>query len=261
MADEKDDQGTEPTGKRSPSYPGLDLEEAINKARAIWDKDGKVAAPMDSVAKHWGLSEKASPFLVAISALRKYGLVDNVNDKGQKAVRLSKLAMRIILPENEADGQKAIQEAALKPEIFSEFWALHNDGVPSDNTLISQLINQRNFTKGGAATFVKTYKETIAFANLKGSGTLPEGQGRSEGEEGQQQGVLKMTPPATLTQPVKNPSTGQISKTIVIPPGSLGDALLQLPAQNLPKSKFEYIKRFLEMIEEQLTSEEAKGQS
>src|SRR5215510_220703 len=46
--------------KRSPSYPGIDLEAALKRAREVYVHEKQHDAPVESVVMHWGYSPRSS---------------------------------------------------------------------------------------------------------------------------------------------------------------------------------------------------------
>src|SRR2546425_830513 len=105
-----------PKRQRSPSYPGIGLETAIERARELYKQEGRNAAPNDAILGHWGYKPRTGPGLVTIAALKRFGLLDS---EGSGKSRLSNLALRIILDEREdsPDRDAAIKQAALTPSI------------------------------------------------------------------------------------------------------------------------------------------------
>lgn len=256
MDDEKDEAKASVSGRRSPSYPGLDLEEAINKVKKLWEAEHKNETPPEVVAKHWEYSHKASPFLVAIASLKKYGLLESGND-GMRSVKVSKLAMQILLggDEEAADRAKATQEAALKPAIFLEFWKKYGKNLPSDGSLKQQLLVSKNFTPSGAETFIKTYRKTLSFAKLLEGDILINVDG-SEQEEPTPDlfGQQKVNPPVPQTS--KLGQSGQ-TRDLTIPLIGGGAAFIRLPTP-LTLENFSLIQDFLNMLQKALVSDGQK---
>ncbi len=50
---------------RSPSYPGIDLEQAIQKAEVIRRHEGRSWSPVNAILGHWGYKEKSGAGLPA----------------------------------------------------------------------------------------------------------------------------------------------------------------------------------------------------
>jgi len=170
------DQRRKPKG-RSPSYPGIGLGEAIEKAMALYKKEGRNAAHIDTITGHWGYKQRTGPGLVAIAALKKFGLLEDEGDNGTRRARLTQLALSILLhEEGSAEHQRWVREAALLPPIHAELWNKFGGRLPSDQNLRRTLVLDRHFTESGAHQFIRQFKSTIAFAGLDEADKMPEAQ-------------------------------------------------------------------------------------
>ncbi len=153
---------------RSPNYPALSLPEAISRVKAIHDAEQHLAAPKDVIAKHLGYNGLNGAALSTVSALSKYGLIEEAPaDK----MRVSPLAVTILYPPSPAEKAAAIKEAASKPALFVEIdkeWEGHR---PSDENLRSYLI-RRNFAVDAIDRVIKSYRETMDLVT-PGSGVYP----------------------------------------------------------------------------------------
>src|SRR5207253_10235130 len=69
---------------RSPSYPGIDLATAIERARTMFEHEHRSAAHVDVLYSHWGHKPKSGAGGVVLAALKKYGLI---TDDGSGANR------------------------------------------------------------------------------------------------------------------------------------------------------------------------------
>lgn len=154
--------------QRSPSYPAIGLKEALGRAKEIYQHEGRHAAPVSAVLAHWGYSAKSSGGRLALAALKKYGLIADEGSREHRQVRLTRLALTIILDEREesADRQRAIREAAMTPTIHQELLGRYPDGLPSDANLRHYLLLDRAFTETAVAEFIPRFRSTIEFAGL-----------------------------------------------------------------------------------------------
>src|SRR2546427_9092783 len=83
-------KGPKKARTRSPGYPSIPLRTAIEKAVAIYAHEKKNPAHMDALAADLGLNAKSSSFLLAVSALKKYGLLEEVEGgKGGRRLKLT----------------------------------------------------------------------------------------------------------------------------------------------------------------------------
>lgn len=159
---------------RSPSYPAIDLETAVGRARTFYDREKRHPAPVATALKHWGYTIKSSGGLVTVAALTKFGLLISEGSTQRRKVHLSDLALRILLDSREDSGErkKALQEAALKPTIHQQLWEEHDGSLPSDDNLRTNLLLERKFSETAVDDFIEEYKRTLVYAGLLGSGTL-----------------------------------------------------------------------------------------
>ncbi|MGD1146700.1 MAG: hypothetical protein ABR961_01970 [Thermoanaerobaculaceae bacterium] len=185
--EQKEETAPEATKKRtqgrSPSYPGIDLERALNLAGVIWEKERSHDAPIEAVWDDWGMKHRTGPALVAIAALKKFGLLDGAGGK----VRLSTLALDILRDEREESPEKAerIREAAFKPPVHVELWEKYKGKLPTDANVKWYLTRERGFTDRGAEELIQQFRRTISFAGVKETDLQSEQQGdKLNGEEG-----------------------------------------------------------------------------
>ncbi len=159
---------------RSPSYPGIDLETALSRARTIYQHEKRNPAPTETVLKHWGYKPTTGPGRTTLAALKKFGLLVDQGRSEHRQVRLSDLALRILLDEREDSSERveAIQSAALTPTIHAELWSKYGADLPSDATIAYYLKVERQFTESGAEELIDEFRRTLSFAGLDESGTV-----------------------------------------------------------------------------------------
>lgn len=151
---------------RSPSYPAISLDRAVERAKQLYKIEKQFPTPVDSVVKHWGLTTLNGPAGLALAAMKKYGLLTDEGAKEDRRVKLTDLAVQILEHPSTEARKEGIREAALTPSIHREIWAEFGTNLPSDANLIWTLAKDRNFTETGAKEFVREYRETIAYAGL-----------------------------------------------------------------------------------------------
>jgi len=142
---------------RSPNYPALSLPEAISRVKTIHDAEQHLAAPKEVIAKHLGYNGLNGAALSTVSAIGKYGLIEEAS--GDK-MRVSPLAITILYPPSPAEKAAAINEAAAKPALFVEIANEWHGERPSDENLRSYLV-RRNFAVDAIDRVIKSYRETM----------------------------------------------------------------------------------------------------
>ncbi len=154
---------------RSPAYPYLDLRAALEKAGTLWRAEGRHAVAVSLAMQHWGYKAESSTGYSCIAALKKFGLVDEDGVGDGRQVKLSRLALTVLLDEDRASPERnaALQTAALSPRIHAELWEKYGAELPSDSSLRRFLVIEKNFNEAAVDEFLEEYKTTVAFAGLR----------------------------------------------------------------------------------------------
>lgn len=224
--------------KRSPNFPGIDLGVAVEKARVLFDKEGKHPVAAKVLMKHWGYSEKSSSGLQALGAMRAFGLLDG----SAAALRLTDRALAILEP-GSSTARESLQAAALAPKIHAELWQEFGGNLPSEDNLAFKLQNQRGFTKGGAKEFIAQFKATLECAGLTG-GTERTDIPPDEGKKFKLDPLLDFfkfqppPPPPTSGKATMNQDTFTLAE---------GQVILQWPSKISPES-YEDLKDWLDLM-------------
>ena len=85
--------------ERSPSYPAIDLEDALEKARILYEAERRNAASISVMVEHLGHKSGSGLGAVIIAALKKFGLIVDEGSGNRRKVRLSEEALKIIADE------------------------------------------------------------------------------------------------------------------------------------------------------------------
>lgn len=154
---------------RSPAYPALNLKGAIEKAYDFYRAEGRNAAALPVTLQHWGYSPRSGSGLKALAALKSFGLVEVAGTGESQRIKLSDLALRIILDDREdsPDRAKAVATAALRPRIHNRLWTLWGAEMPSHGNIRHHLIFDEKFNENFVDDFIKEYKSSIDYANVR----------------------------------------------------------------------------------------------
>ncbi len=193
MADNQTNPTVQPKAKvtklRSPAYPGINLETAIKRADGLWKKERRNAVPYSVAVSHWGFGPKSSGGLVAVAAMKSFGLLQDV-ERGPagRVVKLTDLAYQLLLDErpDSQDRAASVKRAALMPKIHAAIWKKYGttSGV-SDANLKHDLIFSMKFNENTVDEFIKEYKDTISYAKLVDSDNISAGvEDKDDGTEG-----------------------------------------------------------------------------
>jgi hypothetical protein len=141
---------------RSPNYPSLDLEAALEAVRPVFKAENRNKFSRLVLAQHLGYSSLNGRALGKIGAVRAYGLIEGSGDD----LRLSDDAITTLMaPETSHERQQALERSALKPSLFQEL-SQEFQGLPSENNLRYWLV-KRHFTVEAAAKAAETYLSTF----------------------------------------------------------------------------------------------------
>ena len=154
---------------RSPAYPAISLKAALKKVEDFYQIEGRNIAFLTVALSHLGYSPTSGSGLKVVAALSSYGLIDVVGSGKNRKMKLSELALRIVLDkrENQPEKIQLIQGLALKPKIHQKLWNLWGAEFPSIDSMCHHLIFEEGFNEKFVKNFVKDYRETIEFAQLK----------------------------------------------------------------------------------------------
>jgi hypothetical protein len=156
---------------RSPAFPFISLERAIQRAGEFYAEEKRGTAPYTRVVLHWNYTETSSGGLQTLAALKHYGLMEDMGGTGlQKQVKLTDLALRILLDTrpDSPDRAEYIRQAAMTPPIVAELYKKWPDGLPGDGTLNHFLVLEKKFNQETAQTTRRILNENQRFAKLDG---------------------------------------------------------------------------------------------
>ncbi len=159
----------ESENRRSPSYPFVHLEEAIERAASIYGVVQDAAVSPEYLASLWGYKARTSNVRSLIAALKKFGLLEEASAPKGRNLRLSKFAVSILLtndPEHRREHMDGLRQAALTPPAYNALFEKWGPHLPSDAAMRLYLITELNFTESVVGDFIKDYRRTLAFAQL-----------------------------------------------------------------------------------------------
>lgn len=151
---------------RGPSYPYVDLEQAIALAQKMYDYTKRAPAPLESVVgEAWKYTATSSSGQKVLAALKSYGLVEDAPGSSGKALKLTQRSIRILLDDqNSTERREEIKRAALSPKWYEFCWRTWGKEMPA--SMRSNLLIEHGFVDSTVEGFLKDYKKTVAFAGL-----------------------------------------------------------------------------------------------
>jgi hypothetical protein len=160
---------TAPGDGRSVNYPFIALQSAIAQARKLWDSAGKNLVPLSTAGAAWGYGDKSSGLRSTISALKQYGLLEDIGDGATRQLRLLDRALDILLEAADSPRHRDALAAALSaPKIYREVFDRFPAGLPShDHAIASFLVRDKAFNRRAVAGFIGTLRANIHFTSLQ----------------------------------------------------------------------------------------------
>lgn len=152
---------TESPRKRSPNAPSMALDEALERAIRVYEKEQRHPAPTDVVAQNMGYKNANSgASLKTIAALTSYGLLERVGP--------GKLAVSADVQSYHYAPDPAMKEKLLigwleSPAVFEKLLSKYKSSLPSDSTIRYDLI-QEGFKPGTAESVLNSFKRSVEFA-------------------------------------------------------------------------------------------------
>ena len=144
---------------RSPNYPSMNLEEAIDHIRTIYTSQRRYPSSREVLVKLIGYNSLNGASAVAVANLSKYGLLEGHGD----SLRVSELGQDLALHRNgDPEFGPAVLQAAGLPTFFRQLDEDFPDGLPSDHSIRASLM-KRGFTEKAIVVALKAYRETHAF--------------------------------------------------------------------------------------------------
>ena len=244
------------TKSRSPNYPGLSLEVAIEKAARIYEAERRNGAAPNLLQKHIGYTAKSGSGMVALAALKHFGLLEACGSDAGRMLKLSALALQITIDtdQNSPERIAAIKKAALTPRLYTELWNQYGKELPSDQNLKTTLVLKKNFNESTVMDVINKYKSTIEFAKLGPGDVAPSSTGELDDLSGLEVVAPSSPSPLSWTKPLRLTQEGTKDFTFPLPDGV---ALLRVPFPMSGES-FELLRRTLEVWKDALVKKNEK---
>lgn len=166
--------------KRSPPYPSISLDKAIERARSLYEKAMHHPVKIGVIAAAWDYAPKSSGLFGTLAAMKQFGLLDDEGSTDKRSFRLTERALRIIRDPNPSSEKRvaAIKASALEPKIHQELWEQYGAALLTgslDMAATSYLTVDRSergeapYYDDAAAGLLEEFKKTAIFAGLDSS--------------------------------------------------------------------------------------------
>jgi hypothetical protein len=193
---------------RSPNYPAISLEEAVQRLKAIYDKQQRYPASRETFAQLMGYGGLHGASATVVSALSKYGLLEGQGD----TLRVSELGQDLVLHrKGDREYTEALRTAAYMPTFFREMRDQYPYGLPSEHSLRANLI-KRGFNPKAIDGAVRTYRDTVEFVDAETEGFATDLPGDTRDEA-----VMQTQPTPATTFYGTSPSGDATQRTVALP--------------------------------------------
>jgi hypothetical protein len=137
------------------------LNEAVERALRIYDKERRHAAPTDVIAQNLGYkSANNGAALAAIASLRSFGLLERAQE-GKLAISKDVESYKFA-PHEELKSELQIKWLK-SPSVFADLLEKYDSGLPSDPTIRFDLI-KNGFSPATAESVIAVFKQSVDFA-------------------------------------------------------------------------------------------------
>lgn len=167
MTDEQTD--TKAQKDRSPSFPFIPLQTAIERLVAFDQTFGRHDTPANKVGRAWKMKDGSSQAFQTMAALKSFGFLDYRGSGPTRATFLTDEGRKYIRAQQDSIKREVARNAALKPKVIEKFWHLWGADRPIDDVCLDDLHFKHGFTQSAAETFLRVYDATISYAGLSDS--------------------------------------------------------------------------------------------
>jgi hypothetical protein len=212
---------------RSPSYPAIDLEKALERTKQLASVAGNHAAPVSAALSAWSYSAKSSGGMLTLAAVKKYGLAEDEGAHASRQLRVTQLGKELAFYDSDrttSEWTKLAQTAALTPSIHKELWDKYEGQLPADSVIRPYLVLERGFSESAAAEVLRILHHTLTFAKIE-AGSLHASVSEDE-PDADENGIVK---PAAIAEPEAPASAQQQSPREVAKPVKQQERTVQVP--------------------------------
>jgi hypothetical protein len=254
-------KGNDSDGKkrhRSPSYPTVGLREALERTKKFYEMDGKAGAPPETAAKHIGFATAHGQAMSVLSALKKFGLIE---DKHGRIVPTQRALELLNLPEHDPRRPEALRMAALAPPIYRKLLEKYREAgcLPHDDTLKGELVTYEDFNPNAVDAFIKDFRATLDFAGISDFSVIEyESEMHTEESEAPKTPIerVRLNPSPAPVQ-IRTPMVSRPTENMFIWPLSKGiTAQVSFSGGAVKAAHLELLAKYLDLAKLALEAEE-----
>ena len=150
---------------RSPSYPSMSLQAAVEAVKAIEGKYRSAPVDREVAARLMGFTSLNGSANKALAALSSYGLVER---SGKGMMRVTSRAKNIIHPNDQLMRIEALRAAADEPKLFQGIRDRFPDLEVPPEEGVRQHLNREGFNASAIAPATRAFMETAEFLQEEG---------------------------------------------------------------------------------------------
>jgi hypothetical protein len=154
---------------RSPSYPFIPLQAAIERLVAFEETFKRHPAPASKVGLAWKMKEASSQAAQTLAALKAFGLVDYQGSSADRVAVISEDGRTYLRAQQEGVKREVLKRLAMKPKAIEKYWQMWGADRPPDPICLDALVLKGGFTQSAAETVLRVYDDTVSFAGLQDS--------------------------------------------------------------------------------------------
>jgi len=252
---------------RSPPFPFINLEKAIDRAAKLLEYSKGHPVRTASAVTAWGYQPKSSGGIQTIAALKSFGLLNDSGSNDDRTVQISELGRRLLRNPPPDVRRQLLQQAALTPRVIGLYWGKWGANRPPDRDCLWELVDKRAFTEDAAAKFLSVYDSTISYAGFSDSDILSDEAEDMESDASVEELMMESGPQQQSQRPVRfaggeapNPeATVLAGARKAVFPLSEGDVTLIFPASLSPDA-LEELSDYLEIFLRKAKRENQKNE-
>lgn len=194
--------------KRSPQAPSVSLEDALNRALKVYDKERRHEIPIDVAAIDMGYKNaKSGSSLQTLASIRYFGLMQRPKE-GMLNVSIDVEKYKFS-PDPELK-QRLLNNWLRTPQVFAELLDKFPTSLPSDAVIKYELI-QQGFSEGTADDVILNFKHSVEFVRYYEQITTPEKQVENyEGQDNEDLDNISPPPQTPVSANLKTRDVGQL---------------------------------------------------
>lgn len=151
---------------RSPSYPSLSLEDAIEAVGKIEGRYRTDKVDRENAAKLIGFSSLSGPANKALAALVAYGLLERA---GKGDTRVTERARAILHPSSQNERLEGLMAAASSPPLFQKLRErFPSTRVPPEEGILTHL-NREGFNPNSVPQAARAFLRTAEYLEKEGA--------------------------------------------------------------------------------------------